>query len=132
MKKYPTFLKSKYSKASQEEAVFMISGVLSRIILTTDYYKSNSDLKKFTTEVLKEDYRDYLFSNRNNLYSRTLRDIVKEKDQDKQLEKINSILKYIAEFEGIEKTFDNVKNKKAKRESNSHIRSWSNIINPKD
>ncbi|EAD0740651.1 hypothetical protein NY11_14980, partial [Listeria monocytogenes] len=64
-KLFPPYLKKKYTKATIDEGIFMVPGVLSKIIFTKEYYENNPDLKEFTKNILSQDYRDYLFKNRN-------------------------------------------------------------------
>ncbi|EUJ26924.1 hypothetical protein MFLO_13670 [Listeria floridensis FSL S10-1187] len=91
---FPTFVKKKYTITTLDEGLFIISGVLSIIIFTKEYYANNTDLKEFTKNILFQEYKDYLFKNRNALYARVLRDILKTNDE-KQLILINSILEFI-------------------------------------
>ncbi|MGM0320768.1 hypothetical protein IGI82_001901 [Enterococcus sp. AZ067] len=130
MSNYPVYLKKEYSKSNQNEALFMICGVLARIIFTKDYYEKNIDLKNFTNKILKKGYKDYLFSNRNALYARVLRDIYKE-NEEKQLETINQILEFIKEVPSEKKDDNSKKIKETTKNQKSNIKSWSDIINPK-
>lgn len=130
MNNYPVYLKKEYSKSNQSEALFMICGVLARIIFTKDYYEKNIDLKNFTNKTLRKSYKDYLFGNRNTLYARVLRDIYKE-DEEKQLETINQILDFIKENSSDEVGENSKKTKETTRNQKSNIKSWSEIINPK-
>ncbi|EAD0080786.1 hypothetical protein Y136_14990 [Listeria monocytogenes] len=131
-KLFPPYLKKKYTKATIDEGIFMVPGVLSKIIFTKEYYENNPDLKEFTKNILSQDYRDYLFKNRNALYARVLRDILKA-DDEKQLILINNILEFINNFSEEKKSSPKkIKNKDLKKEQKSDIKSWSNIINPKE
>ncbi|EGP4907480.1 hypothetical protein [Enterococcus faecium] len=130
MSNYPVYLKKKYSSSTQTEALFMISGVLAQIIFTKYYYDKNIDLKNFTSEILKRNYKEYLFSNRNTLYARVLRDIYKE-DEEKQLETINRILAFIYRETDKDLGIRTKKNNESTKNQKSNIKSWSEIINPK-
>lgn len=131
-KLFPPYLKKKYTKSTLNEGLFMVPGVLSIIIFTKEYYESNPDLKDFTKNVLFQEYRDYLFKNRNALYARVLRDILKAEDE-KKLIFINNILDFTNNFsKENENDLKKMKNKDLKKDQKSDIKSWSNIINPKE
>lgn len=131
-KRFPSYLKYKYTKTTLEEGLFMIPGVLSQIIFTKDYFEKNSDLTEFTNKILLKEYKDYLFKNRNALYARVLRDILKEQEED-QLFLINNILRFVYESSLKRKTDqENNVDENFKKENKSVIKSWSDIINPKE
>jgi len=127
MEVYPRFLKQKYSQNNLQEGLFIIPGVLANIILTKNHFKNNKDIEIFTKEILKKNYKEYLFQNRNALYARIIRDIL-DAEVTIQLQLINNILKFV---------FDNnndtnkpqIKNRPKKKKS--IIQSWSEIIDPK-
>ncbi|MCU5461181.1 hypothetical protein OCA96_16125 [Bacillus cereus] len=123
-----------------ESLLFLSVAVLSEIILERIYFEKNIDLKQFTTDVLLESYKDYLFDSRPTLYARIVKDLRKYKKDNREhflkLEKnIQHFLstKYNEEFEtGVdeENKKDTLveKNQKQRSTNKKVIDDWRSII----
>ncbi|WP_421383365.1 hypothetical protein ACOJQI_02875 [Bacillus salacetis] len=132
------------SKDTNEEVIenllFLSVAVLSEIILDRLHFEKNKDLKEFTTEILLESYKDYLFDSRPALYARIIKDLrdykMKNQDHFLQLEQnIQEFLstKYNEEFEGniqneTSKKTPSGDNKKQKNGNKKVIEGWRSII----
>ncbi|MED4526061.1 hypothetical protein P9257_18035 [Bacillus velezensis] len=123
-----------------ETLLFLSVSVLSEIVLDRMHFKKNKDLKQFTTDVLLESYKDYLFDSRPTLYARIVKDLRAYKKNNKehflQLEKnIQHFLstKYNEEFEEEvdeenTKSTHAEKNKKQQSSNKKVIDDWRSII----
>lgn len=132
MDTYKKYINKKYTSNNIQEGLFIIPGILSNIIFTTNYFKRNFDIKEFSTNVLQEDYKEYLFQSRTALYARIIKDIIREKDEKKTINKINSILKFILDsnLENDSSNNKTQKNKITKSKIQTDILGWVNVINP--
>lgn len=101
------------SEDSNEEVIenllFLSVAVLSEIILEKLHFEKNIDLKEFTTEVLLESYRDYLFDSRPTLYARIIKDLRTYKKKN------------IGHFIQLERNIQNFLSTKNNLESNAEI-----------
>ncbi|WP_201714678.1 hypothetical protein [Rossellomorea arthrocnemi] len=89
-----------------ESLLFLSVAVLSEIILEKLHFEKNKDLKEFTTEVLLESYKDYLFDSRPTLYARIIKDLRSYKKENK------------AHFMQLERNIQNFLSIKYKRDVN--------------
>ncbi|WP_282035157.1 hypothetical protein [Metabacillus indicus] len=132
------------SEESNEEVIesllFLSVAVLSEIILERLHFEKNKDLKEFTTEVLLESYKDYLFDSRPTLYARIIKDLRNYKKDNKdhfiQLERnIQNFLsiKYNGDFDLDQHNKNkighrNEDDKKSKGGNKEVIEGWRSII----
>ncbi|MGG4042136.1 hypothetical protein [Bacillus smithii] len=134
---YQKLTKRKFDENNMEEVLFTLTGVLSIIILTDWAYKKNDDIKHFTQNVLKEDYKFYLFKSRTLLFSRIVKDLYKaHKEGNNQLilTKAFDIKEFVLSKLSIDDNPNSTTEKKKRYKSNSAIKSiesWRNVINPK-
>lgn len=139
MKYIQDFLELNVDELNEEEIeklLFLSIGVLSEIILEQKYYSQNKELKKFTNEVLTQDYKDYLFESRPTLYARVIKDLRRSKINN--LETFYKIEKSIQDFLSADPNLgSNSSNPEAKsknsngKKANSNpkiINDWRNII----
>ena len=117
-----------------EDLVFECTSPLAKIILTKEFYSGrNIELKDFTENYLKEDYKDYLFHGRPTLYARVIRDLFDnsknndESKKNKSIDKVKSIQRFLNEKNMVSKNSERPK-QKTKQDP---IDGWRSIINPK-
>ncbi|MGE6833654.1 hypothetical protein ACQKGA_28280 [Priestia megaterium] len=136
------FLEMKSVESSEEltDTLLILSiAVLSEIILERIHFGKNKELKQFTTDVLLESYKDYLFDSRPTLYARIVKDLRAYKKDNRehflQLEKnIQQFLaaRYNEELEKIneekEKSTMIGKDRKQKSSNKKVIDDWRSII----
>lgn len=133
MMKYNHFLKLQVTEHHYKELLELIPGVLADIIFTKTYYIRNEDLKQFTTKILNEDYKDYLFVSRTPLYARVVKDIIRDEDKERVLKKIRNIKKFVLEESNKSdeiKNKDDVQKNKGKSAKDT-VKDWSSIIFPR-
>ncbi|WP_273750507.1 hypothetical protein [Leuconostoc mesenteroides] len=76
---------------------FEIQGIVSTIILSTLYFKHNSDIPPFLKEVFDIEYKDYVLKSRTMILARTIRFV--DKLDDKATDKIRKeLLKWFEDF----------------------------------
>lgn len=118
----------KYSDKEYQES--LIPTVLSVIIFTRQFFDANEDLKIFTREYLKKDYKAYLFKSRTLLYSRIVKDLYIKNPN------LHDTVIILSRFF---KTFNNISEKTStrrigkKRTSQQNIiHEWRRVINPEE
>ena len=117
----------KFNAASDVEKNSLLPAVLAIIVFTKKYYKSNKELKKFTSNVLNINYKNYLFLSRTALYARIVKDFYID------IEKQDFLKTQIVTFVGKKSTNTNNNRYKKKRTSqNDVIAAWRKVINPDD
>ncbi|GAB9262225.1 hypothetical protein CANFE03_18860 [Ligilactobacillus animalis] len=117
----------KFNAASDVEKNSLLPAVLAIIVFTKKYYKSNKELKKFTSNVLNINYKNYLFLSRTALYARIVKDFYID------IEKQEFLKTQIVTFVGKKSTNTNNNRHKKKRTSqNDVIAAWRKVINPDD
>lgn len=117
----------KFNAASDIEKNSLLPAVLAIIVFTKKYYKSNKELKKFTSNVLNINYKNYLFLSRTALYARIVKDFYID------IEKQEFLKTQIVTF--VEKKSTNTNNnryKKKRTSQNDVIAAWRKVINPDD
>ncbi|MFH7820563.1 hypothetical protein [Neobacillus thermocopriae] len=124
-----------------ESLLFLSVAVLSEIILERLYFDKNKDLKEFTSEVLLESYKDYLFDSRPSLYARIIKDLRTYRKENKehfiQLERNIQNFLSIKYHERLlpntvkEKSTESIRNEEGKKQKNGNkqvIEGWRSII----
>lgn len=118
----------KYSDREYQES--LIPTVLSVIVFTNYFFDTNKDLKIFTKDYLKKDYKEYLFKSRTLLYSRIVKDLYIRNPEP------HATVVILVHFF---KTFNNIntkaspKKKNKKRNSQQNIiHEWRRVINPEE
>lgn len=123
---------NKFNTLSQFEKKDLLPAVLSEIVFSKIFYSNNKELKNFTKNILKVEYKDYLFHSRTNLYARIVRDFYfKQEDCDFLVQQISSFLKsYMNETNNKSKR-ENLKQNKRKSTQKDVLEGWRKIINDK-
>ena len=62
------------NEKKHDRKLALLPAVLSVIIFSKIFYNKNDDLELFTKDMLKAEYRPYLFKSRTLLYSRIIKD----------------------------------------------------------
>lgn len=116
----------KFNAASDVEKNSLLPAVLAIIVFTKKYYKSNKELKKFTSNILKINYKNYLFLSRTALYARIVKDFYID------IEKQEFLKTQLVAFVGKKSTSVSSHHKKKKSSQNDVIAAWRKVINPDD
>lgn len=116
----------KFKVASDVEKNSLLPAVLAIIVFTKKYFKSNKELKKFTSNVLNIDYKNYLFLSRTALYARIVKDFYIDTERQEFLKT------QLVTFIGRKSANINNHHKKKKNSQNDVIAAWRKVINPDD
>lgn len=136
MKFFNQYLKLNINNKNIDDLLFLSIALLSKIILEKKIYTKNEYLKDFTRNVYEQEYGQYLYDARPQLYSRLIKDLIKYKNEDisKFLDIQGNLNKYLKELstEQIEENFGEQRNNKDKRPPKSSnkevIDDWRSII----
>lgn len=104
------FLKLKVNQQNVDALHILSIALISEIILNKkDFYKKKVELKKFISQVLQIDYKDYLFDARSILCGRVIKDIrlYRKNDLDKFYILVKRLQKFIIKSELFDKEEDN-------------------------
>jgi hypothetical protein len=138
-KKFHEFIKTQVTANNMADVSFLLYGILAEVIFERGYFSKNSDIKTFTSDILQEDYKEYLFASRTSLYARIVKDMKLNiiNDTDKFLQKANNVKVFLKEHgeEAIRTNPTNEgshtsKSKKKNTSKNDAIDEWRKIINP--
>lgn len=124
------FIKNKITAKNISNLSNIFPAVIASIIFSKEMFKHNDDIKAFTNDQLKLDYKEYVFAARPYLYSRIINDIyIKDSSLHSNMIIVQEFIKsYNNQSKKIEKKERSHKNKS----QSEIINEWSNLINPKD
>lgn len=115
-----------YKKAPLHYKENLVPSIISIIIFSKFFYNSNHDLKDFTKNYLKINYKEYVFKSRTLLYSRIIKDFYIHQSNT---EKITTIITKFLDDKFLD---DESHNRKKKNKQSDVIGAWRKIINPDD
>ncbi|CZR09470.1 hypothetical protein [Trichococcus ilyis] len=116
------------NKFSKEQTISIFLGTLFQLITDKKIFKLNIDIQKFLEDVLKKEYKDYLFRSRSYLTSRVLADIKKEKSYRELVNLSTKIADYLNENNELKQSI--IKNNSGKKIEDSIV-GWVNQVNKK-
>ena len=116
----------KFNVASDAEKNLLLPAVLATIVFTKKYFKANKELKKFTSDTLNINYKNYLFLSRTALYARIVKDFYLDIEKQKFLK--TQLITFVEE----KSTIVNNNHQKKKTSQNYVISAWRKVINPND
>ncbi|QIG36145.1 hypothetical protein IBB3154_0654 [Ligilactobacillus salivarius] len=116
----------KFNVASDTEKNLLLPAVLATIVFTKKYFKANKELKKFTSDTLNINYKNYLFLSRTALYARIVKDFYLDIEKQKFLK--TQLITFVEE----KSTSVNNNHQKKKTSQNDVIAAWRKVINPND
>jgi hypothetical protein len=85
---------------------YKMIGIVSEIILSTDLFKKNIDIKIFMKEVFNRDFNLYVYASRTLIVSRTIR-LIADCDDKEYLNYKNKLYKFIVKYIDYSKTEKN-------------------------
>ncbi|AYM03104.1 hypothetical protein LBR04_22370 [Levilactobacillus brevis] len=109
------------NEKKHDRKLALLPAVLSVIIFSKIFYNKNDDLELFTKDMLKAEYRPYLFKSRTLLYSRIIKDYFINDDGTKLVDAIEKSI-----------SVDSSSPITVKKNSsqNSVISQWRKVIDP--
>ncbi|MCY7711886.1 hypothetical protein MH052_02675 [Bacillus altitudinis] len=129
------------SKKNTSEVSFLLYGILADVIFERYYFSKNIDIQYFTTKILQENYKEYLFASRTSLYARIIKDMKVNitKDTNKFLQNANNIKVFLQDRVNMEdlntnssnNTTETISSKRKRNSNNDPIDEWRKIINSK-
>lgn len=132
---YQKLTECKFDEKNIENTLFTLTGVLSVLILTSWAFKKNSEIMQFTQNVLKEDYKFYLFNSRTLLYSRIVKDLYRDHHEGNNqsiIAKALAIQDFVFDRLSINgNPSENIEKRKRSKNSSSakSIEAWRKVIN---
>jgi hypothetical protein len=139
--KFHEYINTQIKESNPGEVSFLLYGILADLIFEREYFTKNRDIEKFTTDILQEHYKEYLFASRTSLYARIVKDIKLNINNDKEkfIKKATNIKGYLREQEKIDKENDDITTiglsestlKRKTSGKSDPIDEWRKIINSK-
>lgn len=119
---------------NKHEILYILTGLLSNIILTKIIFNKNSDIRTFTNDYLQKSYKDYLFKSRPLLYSKMIKDAFKKDvEVDELRHEAEDIIAFISSQLNVHIPLKNDSKNKIKKKSTYNsdtISEWREVINP--
>ncbi len=115
---------------SQSRLLFM--GIIYELILRKDIFPRNDDLKGFNNIFVKKfnnktPFKEYLYNSRTLLASRLQKNIISELNYTQIIEVVNEILTVLPDYKEKQE-----KVKKTKKNNDTYVSDWINLIKNKE
>ncbi|WP_313757088.1 hypothetical protein [Tissierella sp.] len=116
---------------SQSRLLFM--GIIYELILRKDIFPRNDDLKGFINNIFvkkfnnKTPFKEYLYNSRTLLASRLQKNIISELNYTQIIEVVNEILTVLPDYKEKQE-----KVKKTKKNNDTYVSDWINLIKNKE
>lgn len=136
--RFNEYIRTPINKQNADEISFLLCGIIADLILGKEYFTRNIEIRTFTTNILDEEYKDYLFASRTALYARIIKDLKVSilNDPDEFVKRASNIKQFIEERKSkgdtqLEMTQNKEEAKKRRNKRVDPIDEWRKIINPK-